>query len=174
MKTYIIDALNVIHISPNLRQLLNNSKENAVSALCSEISGYLKRYPSYKAMIIIDGAAGNLNKYNQNISLIESQNNTADNKIKEIIEKSQNKSSFIVVSNDTEVYNYAKMNVVTVMTSTDFIKIISEYSPNVPINSKGNSSGKRNKKEKPNSPTKKEMLEFKELFSHKDNLDIGY
>jgi len=125
-------------------------------------------------MIIIDGAAGNLNKYNQNISLIESQNNTADNKIKEIIEKSQNKSSFIVVSNDTEVYNYAKMNVVTVMTSTDFIKIISEYSPNVPINSKGNSSGKRNKKEKPNSPTKKEMLEFKELFSHKDNLDIGY
>lgn len=125
-------------------------------------------------MIIIDGAAGNLNKYNQNISLVESQNNTADNKIKEIIEKSQNKSSFVVVSSDTEVYNYAKMNVVAVMTSTEFIKIISEYSQNVPSNLKGNSSGNRGKKEKPNSATKKEMLEFKELFSRKDNLDIDY
>jgi len=164
MKTYIIDALNVIHKSKTLRNHLKISKENAVSALCSEISAYLKKYPYYKFFLVIDGVLTTINKFHRNIFLFESQSNTADDKIKEIIKNTQKKSDLLIISSDTEVYNFSRMNAVDVITSEIFLK---EISNDVTLNN--NPSVKSNKLEKlkPNNSSKKELIELKNLFSNK-------
>ncbi len=171
MKTYIIDALNVINISPTLKPILNSSKDNAVSAFCSELSIYLQKYPSYKFIVVVDGNLQPINKYNRNITLVESQNNTADNKIKEIFSNMPNKSNINIVSSDNEVYNYARMNAAGAITSIDFIQQISQkHSSKSPTTKSSSSKGKQ---DKPNSPSKKDVNFFKELFSN-DDFHIDY
>jgi hypothetical protein len=169
MKTYIIDALNVVHKSVKLKNLANNSKENAISGLCSEISLYLLRYPSYKMILVVDGKISGINIFNKNITLIESQNNTADNKIKEIIELSQKKSSLEVVSSDTEVYNFARMNAINVILSEDFIKMITPIQSNQSVST---NKSTKNKSGKPIRSSKKEIDELSNLFKNTDNLDL--
>lgn len=164
MKTYIIDALNVINYSQSLKTLLNSSKDNAVSGLCSELSQYLQKYPSYKFIVVVDGSISQINKFHKNVTVISSQNNTADNKIKEIFSNLANKNLIEIVSTDTEVYNYARMNSAGALTSSDFLNLIkTPKNDNV-----GNSKQVRkasNKKEKPSQNTKKDMTMFKELFA---------
>lgn len=171
MKTYILDALNVINYSPTLRQLLNISKENSVSALCSELSTFLLKYPSYKCIVVVDGNLQSINKYNQNISLVESQNNTADDKIKEIFSKITNKNNIVIVSTDTEVYNFARMNATDAMTSNDFLNLISDNKKHEPSKNKAIKGNVKN--DKPKSASKKDINFFKELFSNDDfDLDL--
>lgn len=163
MKTYIIDALNLVHKSPSLRGLVSQSKEKAISGLANEISIFFARYQSYKAVLVVDGTITAINKFSKNITIIESQNNTADDKIKEIINKSQKKSDFVVVSSDTEVYNFAKMNVVDVMISEDFLKLINSNKSQL-SNKSNKTDSNRNNSGKPSGVSKKEIREFKELF----------
>lgn len=171
MKTYIIDALNVINISSTLRPLLNNSKDIAVSAFCSELSIYLQKFPSYKFIVVVDGNLQPINKYNRNITIVESQNNTADNKIKEIFSNLPNKSNIDIVSSDTEVYNFARMNAAGAITSIDFIQQISSKQSSNPSANKSNIS--KGKQDKPSSPSKKDVNFFKELFKS-DDFDMDY
>ena len=169
MKTYILDALNVINYSQKLKSLLNQSKENAVSALCSEISEFIRRYPSYKFIIVLDGNLSGINKYSQNIKIVESPTCTADETIKELIANFPKKHSLEIVSSDNEVYNFARMNTASAMTSSDFIKLISPQTNSKITNSSQNKKIKS--KEKPINASKKEIELLKNLFSNSDDID---
>ncbi|GAB1370612.1 hypothetical protein MASR1M45_06730 [Candidatus Kapaibacterium sp.] len=163
MKTYLIDTLNVIHKSSELKKLLNQSKETAVSGLCSRLANHFKKYPTYKATLVIDGKLDVINTFSTNITIIESQNNTADNKIKEIIEKSNKKSNIIVVSSDAEVFKFARIYGIVANESLSFL---SEIDTNHSISPKYNQPDKKNPKSKPQRATKKEMSEFMNLFNN--------
>ena len=169
MKTYILDALNVIYHSQKFKPLLNRSIENAVSALCSEISEYNRRYPSYKFIIVMDGYLHDINKFSQNIRIVESLNCTADDTIKELIKNFPKKHDLEIVSSDIEVYNFARMNVVKAITSTDFLKLISPQTNSKITNSSQNKKIKS--KEKPINASKKEIELLKDLFSNSDDID---
>lgn len=167
MKIFIIDTLNVIFKSKDLK---NKNKENAVSSFCIILSNYIKKYPSYKIMLIVDGTISNINNYHKNISIIESLNITADNKIKEIVESSPLKNKLEVVSSDTEVYNFARMNGINVILSEDFLKMINFQN----INRMQNKSNKSiSDTSKPQKSSKKEIEELSQLFKQKsDDFDI--
>lgn len=165
MKTYIIDALNVIHKEPSLRNLLGGNMNNALNGLIQKISIFASRYKSYKFKLVIDGSNYDLTNPYMNINVITSGNQKADNVIKKRIDKTKNKKNITVVSSDIEVYNYGKVNACTVRTSEEFINLLNP----APKKRKGSELPKNKKtdKEKPSKPSKQEVEEFLKLFGEK-------
>ena len=165
MKTYLIDALNVIHKEPSLRNLLRSDMNNALNGLIQKISLFASRYKSYKFKLVIDGSNYELNNPYLNIIVITSGKRKADHIIKDRIDKAKNKKNITVVSSDTEVYNYGKVNACTVRTSEEFTTLLNPVSKKRP----GSKSGKNSRtgKEKPTKPSKQEVEEFLKLFGEK-------
>ncbi|MBX3043009.1 MAG: NYN domain-containing protein [Candidatus Kapabacteria bacterium] len=169
MKTFILDALNIINKSSDLKAALNKSKEAGISAFCSMLSDYLLSYKSYKMILVIDGVTGQLSKYSPNISLINSIDIIADLKIKELISNYKQKSNLTIVSSDTEVYNFARANATDAMTSENFLSLITQPHKSKIVNSRQTKKNKN--KEKPSNASKKEINELKSLF--KEDFDFG-
>ena len=165
MKTYIIDALNVIHKEPSLRNLLSGNMNNALNGLIQKISLFASRYKSYKFKLIADGSNYELTNPYINIKVITSGNIKADTVIKEKIDKSKNKKNITVVSSDTEVYNYGKINSCTVRTSEEFLNLLNPSSKKT--TGSATPKDKRTAKEKPSKPSRREVEEFLKLFGEK-------
>jgi predicted RNA-binding protein with PIN domain len=162
MKTYIIDALNLIHKEPSLRNLLRGDMNNALNGLIQKVSLFASRYKSYKFKIVIDGSNYELTNPYMNIKVITSGKRKADPLIKELIDKAKNKRSLTIVSSDTEVYNYGKVNACTVKTSEEFLSIMEPPKPNI-----SNKDIPKGSREKPSKPSRKEVDEFLKLFGEK-------
>jgi predicted RNA-binding protein with PIN domain len=161
MKLFIIDAFNLIHKDKESSQIFKNNMDTGISAIAAKISLYAQRYRAYKFKLVLDGNNYNPAKSSANISFIESGNINADNKIRELINKSKNKSQLTIISSDTEVYNFARINACNVMISEDFLAKIKLQTANSSVTK----LSKKTKSEKPTRPSKKEYNELLEAFS---------
>jgi len=165
MKIFVLDANNIIHKDSELKRNFANSPAGATAALLHLIEQYCSKYPSYKFFIFFDSIQQLFPKYS-GISLYWSSNGEdADTLIRKHLEVSSKSSLTTVVSSDSEVLSNAKRYHCSVITSEEFLAIIK------PKKSKSNDTSHskpfQSQTEKPNRITKKEMVEFKEIFTSK-------
>ena len=160
MKHYIIDAHNVIHASDVLKAHIVSSYDIARNSLLQMIDSYSKVFPSYKFTAIFDGIIGYISISSPKIKIMSSGEREADELIKTKISKLKSTKNVIVVSSDLEVVGYARVNACEVISAKAFISLL-----NNPTQKKASTSkSKSSKSEKPNTPSKKEVEEFKKLF----------
>jgi len=155
--------MNVIHYDCRMRS--NNSKSVCLNGLISNIDDYIKIYPSYKFILFVDGEKVVNNIANLSIDLIFSGKNSADDYIKKYIENNSFKQ-LTVVSTDTEVYNFAKIHGVTVLTSESFLNKIKNSSKQ---SIRKTYKNKSIIKEKPFGISKKEINEYMKIFEEASN-----
>lgn len=162
MKQYIIDGFNLIHKSSALKSKLSQGKNIAVAALIEIVRQYAADYPSYSFTIFIDGAKDcEVLKPAKVETIFSGKTLTADELIKQYVAKHHQAKLLTVVSSDVEVYNYARIHACEAIISEDFLKIIQKPKA---INT-AYKYAKSTKKEKPNSASRKNIEEFKRLFS---------
>lgn len=170
MKIYLVDAFNVMHQIPDLKRMLNSSKDMACESLLVKIDS-LKRGGRLRNRfyVVYDGFFESSMATDPNLKIIQSKGKTADEIIKRHIDKSPNKRNITVVSSDTEVHNYARLNGCEAIESTQFINTY--LSTQSHRDSNGNSSkspAKSNptgKSEKPSHISRGEINEMMKLFS---------
>lgn len=106
---YIIDGYNVIN-NPLFSKRHKKSQEPRREFLEFIRLGHLTGSFKNKVLIIFDGFSGlePLNAERFNIDIVFTQEETADNYIKRIVDKSANTKNIIVVSNDKEIGFFIK------------------------------------------------------------------
>lgn len=170
MKTYIIDAYNLICKDKNLFDKCNRDRAIALAALIELVATHSDRYPSYQYRIVADGFINHFaSSPNPRISISFSNTKTADEKIKKMVAQSANKSNLIVISSDTEVYNFAKIYGVEAAESEAFLKILNgtqQIGSQKSINRNAKDVSKNGiLRDKPGGMGRREMQNFMQMFS---------
>lgn len=119
MKHYIIDGNNLIGKDKLLNQLQKKDKQQSREKLVFMLSRYFSRkkilvslhFDGYEREVI--NASG--------IKIIYSGNYSADDKIKNEIEKSKNSRNIILVTSDTNLMNFGRVCACKVIKSEEFI-----------------------------------------------------
>ncbi|RKY32370.1 MAG: hypothetical protein DRP67_01010 [Candidatus Omnitrophota bacterium] len=106
MMEYIIDGYNVIK-SSYIKKFERHSIETARNYLIQVLHKYKKRHPSVNFTVVFDGT-GYFNNFNYKIKVIFSNQITADEMIRKILERRKEKE-VIVVSDDKQVQLCAKI-----------------------------------------------------------------
>jgi predicted RNA-binding protein with PIN domain len=167
MKVFILDANNIIHKESTLKKLFETSPNGATTGFLHLIEQYSSRYPSYKFHIFFDSIQQLLPKFSS-ITLYSSSNNEdADTLIRKYLEKATLNPNFVVVSSDLEVQSSARRFNIKTLSSKDFLALLTATLPNANATTTSNKKSSVGIGEKPNRITKREMNEFKELFSTK-------
>jgi predicted RNA-binding protein with PIN domain len=92
------------------------------------------------------------------------ENQTADSRIKELIDESLSKTRLMVVSSDLNICHYARISGVKSISSEAFLKeAIEVVQPNT-LQQKHLRKKSHHSQEKPNTPSQKEMGEWLKLF----------
>lgn len=165
MKIFILDANNIIHQDSVLKKLFITSPSGATTGFLHLIEQYCSNYPSYQFHIFFDSIQQLFPKFAA-ISLYWSPNGEdADSLIKKFVEKTKKNSNVVVVSSDLEVQSAAKRFNVTILKSSEFLTLLKTKLTSIPSQSSSKSTSTSLKSEKPHRITKKEMNEFRELFS---------
>ena len=112
-KTFIIDGYNAIHKIPELEARLGKSLESARTALAMEISGWRRRYANAKIYIVFDGRDEHIFDSSRTkicgIDCIFTRSNeSADDRIINIVRGSKDSSAITVISDDNMVRNSCK------------------------------------------------------------------
>lgn len=143
LQRFLIDGNNLIGKIPQLRKLKSDIASEKLIFL-------LQRYFSdkkVKVIIFFDGYSSETIK--TNFEIVYALNRTADELIKNQIDKSIRNKNLTVVSSDLEIFSYAKECGCTAMKSEDFYKKI--------ISSKSDYSLEK--------PSQQDINEFKKLFN---------
>lgn len=124
MKTYIIDGNNLIGKIKSLSNIHKKDKKASREKLTLLIERFFKN-KKVKAYLHFDGFE------NERLSLskgtvIYSENQKADYKIKKQIENSKNRKNLIIISSDNEIINFAKVCGCEFRSSEDFEKLMNE------------------------------------------------
>ena len=170
MKTYIIDAYNIICKDKNLFDKCNKDRAIALAGLIELVAVHSDRYPSYQYRIIADGFIEHFaSTPNPRIHLSFSHTKTADEKIKKMVAQSASKANLVVISSDTEVYNFAKIYGVEAVESEAFLKILNgarQISAQKMINTKTKEKSKNGiMRDKPGGMGRRDMQDFLQMFS---------
>ncbi len=167
MKHYILDAFNIIHKHPGLKEKLNHSVDLACNSFLIYIKTLIDKYPSYSITAVFDANPAIFAPKSKNIMVKSSGNKmTADDLIKDMITREMKSSLAVIVSSDAEIYNFAKLYYKNPMTSEEFLAMIdslnseSDYHP-----------GEGNLFEKPKPLTNDEISEMQRLFSNKADIE---
>ncbi len=151
MLTYIIDAYNVIHRHPSLRERAKKDIDGAREKLIAFISGFAGQ-GSKKVILVFDGTGRGEKSTSAAVQIIfPDPGNNADHKIKELINGVKNPKNLVIVSSDTEVAHYGKLHACRIMSANEFISMLSNEK-----NRQGD--------EKPSSISVKEKEEWLKLF----------
>ena len=126
MKHYIIDANNVIGKIKVLKSLQQKDKQASREKLVFMIDNFFLN-KKVKCTIHFDGFEQTPIKSNI-CKIIYSNNQTADDKIKNQIEQTKNRKNLIVVSSDNNIREFARVCSCNVLKSEDFGKNISHSS----------------------------------------------
>jgi len=123
MKIYLIDGNNVLRADKNWNQLFLEDPERAKNLLVQKVVDFL-RDRNNKAIIFFDGFnfIHSHTKVSNKVEIKHAKNKTADETILITIEKHTNKKNLIIVSNDLELRNKAKLYQCQIESSEDFIK----------------------------------------------------
>ncbi len=160
MKRFIVDANNVLHKHPLLRKVLAETPVAARTALVEAVVPYSRRYPSYRFLLVFDGAGNTVAGLPNAIrTVFASGGRTADDLIRAEIHAERAPDKCVVVSSDTEVYNSARVHACTAMTSEEFLREIATASVSA---RSGRSSGGGG--EKPSGVSRAEIAAMKKLF----------
>ncbi len=159
---YILDALNIIYKQPALADMLKISYERAATGLLSLINQYSMSYPSYIFTVVFDGLGLPISSFTPAIYVLNAGKKPADEEIKRLVSFEINPSTTIVVSSDTEVYNFARINACRAMTSEDFLKMAGSAGTRQAESGSGRSM-----------ISKKEYNEMLALFKRADMDDSG-
>lgn len=96
---YILDGYNIIHQIPGLSKgNLSDQRDNLINYINNKLpQGSLRN----QVKVVFDGKADvfSSNDY-KNVGVVFSKGETADHKIKDLVEKSSNKKNIVVVTND--------------------------------------------------------------------------
>lgn len=160
MKTFIIDANNVLHRDPAWRAALAGAPSSARTVLVEALAPYARRYSAYAFLLVFDGESGTATSLPRNVAVRSaSAPQTADDVIKHEIRSLRTPENCIVVSSDTEVYNAARAHACTAMTADEFIREIRSVLSPPPSVRTGSSGG-----EKPSGVSRAEIAAMKKLF----------
>ncbi len=129
---YIIDGYNLLHEIPSLKKLLSHDAAAAREQLIDMIARLTMKKKS-RCTIVFDGAkphAGNFPASNTPIHVAYSFPISADEKIREMIEKSKSRTSLVIVTSDHEILNFARVCSCTTHTSKYFRQLLFEEPDN--------------------------------------------
>ncbi len=124
---YIIDGYNVIHAIPALRNVLLRDAAQARESLIEHVAR-LTRRKKFRGTIVFDGErpAGDFTASRAPIHVVYSAPQTADDKIKDIIGRTENRSWLVIISSDHEILNFARVCACTTHTSKHFANLLFE------------------------------------------------
>ncbi|MCM8819065.1 MAG: NYN domain-containing protein, partial [Candidatus Omnitrophica bacterium] len=106
---YLIDGLNVIK-SSFIKKYGKKTIEFNKEFLIDILEKYKRKHPSIEITVVFDGGPSSFDIYREKrIKIVFSQDITADEKIREILEKKKSRSSISVVSDDREVQEFTKI-----------------------------------------------------------------
>ncbi len=105
---YIIDGLNVIKTS-FIRKYELISFEKGREFLIYILERYKRKHPYIEFTIVFDGYCQNFNLYSSKLRIVFSNEISADEKIRKILENKKNRKDIFVVSDDKEVQQFTKI-----------------------------------------------------------------
>jgi len=118
MLVYIIDAFNLIHKIPYLRK-----SSSPIETLVQYIkTNKLTGSKNNKVIIVIDGRRDVFLKENE-YKIVFSDQKSADEVIKNIVEREKNKKIICVVSDDREIISYTKLVGANVLKVDEFVRM---------------------------------------------------
>lgn len=160
MKRFIVDANNVMHKHLSWRRVLAGTPDAARTALVEAVVPYARRYPSYRFLLVFDGAGTAVSGLIPAIRAAYAMSGrTADDLIRAEIHAERSPDSCVVVSSDTEVYNSARAHACTAMTAEDFLQELARATAPSGKRRGGGGGG-----EKPSGVSRAEIAAMKKLF----------
>jgi len=120
---YIIDGLNVIKTS-FIKKYEVISLERGREFLIYILERYKRKHPYIEFTIVFDGYCQNFNLYTSRLKIIFSNEITADEKIREILENRKNKKEVFVVSDDREIQQFTRILGGNFLKVNEFLDIV--------------------------------------------------
>jgi predicted RNA-binding protein with PIN domain len=158
--TYIVDANNVVHRHPMLREQAKKNIGGACEQLVALLTGFTERGRK-NITVVFDGTRETrINRTHSLTIMIPAAGENADQTIKTLINKSNNPKNLVIVSSDLEVARYGKLHACRIMSAAEFITTISKTKNDPDA-------------EKPSSSSVKEKEELLRLFREHRRNDTG-
>lgn len=120
-KKWLIDAYNLMHKIPPISRLLENNPGEARRYLMDALSVFCQNN-SRTAHVVFDGAAGSENIKRKNLSIAYSHNKKADDLIISLLSKKNAQKKWIVITDDNEILQKARIYGVENQSSSGFAK----------------------------------------------------
>jgi predicted RNA-binding protein with PIN domain len=129
---YIIDGYNLLHEILPLKKLLAHDAAAAREQLVDMVAR-LTMKKKFRCTIVFDGAKsrpGNFPATNTPVHVVYSFPVSADERIREMIEKSKSRTSLVIVTSDHEILDFARVCSCTTHTSKYFKRMLYEEPEN--------------------------------------------
>ncbi|MCM8766828.1 MAG: NYN domain-containing protein [Candidatus Omnitrophica bacterium] len=130
---YIVDGFNVIKTS-FVKKYEKYGIESGQEFLINILERYKNKHPSVEITVVFDGKFNTSIYQRKKIKVIFSDEKTADEKIREILEKKKSRSSISVVSDDREVQEFTKILGSKSLKVSEFLDIVYPLDKKQPIN----------------------------------------
>lgn len=157
MNSILIDGNNLIHKMPSIKKMFVNDKEAARKALIELVNSRLGN--KVKILFVFDGHGKS-----SETGVLFSRDRTADDVIREKIEKEKEHKKLTVVSSDTNISSLAKICGCNAVSSEEFRKKL-EANSNAPGGKNINQNYIYDELEKPERMSKREIDEFRKYFT---------
>ncbi|MBI2429120.1 MAG: NYN domain-containing protein [Ignavibacteriales bacterium] len=128
MQHFIIDGYNVIHSIPSLKKTLAHDAQSARELFIHSVA-QLTHQRKFRCTIVFDGSAPTdaaKQSPHAPVHVLYSFPQTADAKIKQMIEQSKNRSLLVIVSSDREIQNFARVCSCQTHSSKHFANLLSQ------------------------------------------------
>lgn len=110
MQHFIVDGYNIIHAIPPLKSLLGHDPESAREELIDDIARLAMRN-KFRCTVVFDGSSPHIHPEAPAapVHIRYSFPVKADDLIREMIEKSKNRSELVIISSDREITDFARI-----------------------------------------------------------------
>jgi len=126
VKHYILDGHNIIYKNSSNQPRSTSGRAQACNGLIMRCQGLIAGTTN-KCTVFFDGhPPGEIATGIKNVQVTFSYDREADTIIKSFIERSKNPRNLIVVSDDTEIKNFARVHSCTILSVAAFLKKINE------------------------------------------------
>jgi len=126
VKHYILDGHNILHKDSGDQPRNTAGRAQACNGLIMRCQRFIAGTAN-KCTVVFDGhPPGEIATDIKNVHVTFSYDREADTIIKSFIERSKNPRNLIVVSDDTEIKNFARVHSCTILSVAAFLKKINE------------------------------------------------
>lgn len=168
-KHFLIDGYNLAHKLSI--KITKDNLQQVRDGVCRKVSRYMSQ-KKCKATLVFDGRGvlGATEQHHALSVVYTASGESADARIKKIIDEASNKSTLCVVSSDLEIRQYAQVSSTQTMRSEEFVvdlKTISKPDSTKPTKSHAKASIKKatnTMEHKPREVSARDVEEWKKLF----------